>query len=375
MFSRVGVRGHYLILPLVHCPTSTRKSIPFFVPMKFTLTINQKIIVEQKHDIDIIDAAILETIFNMEGSRGILKLVHNNVDFYWMAHKKLCDELPILRMKKDSMYRRIKKLIEKNYIQPHPQNKELRATYYRTTELTESLFSDIGNKSDISDKNPNGIGNSSDRVSDENPKDNNTKDNNTKDNRAKTKFVAPTLEEVLNYCQEKGVHSDFAQNFIDYNENRDWKLNNRQKMKSWKLTFNTAIRQDWNKKYLKSNTPPTKNLVQAYQAHLQKYLNDKQRKSMNGKIQAYLSKAGEKAVQAEIRTFKANFAPTINPTFTEALIFDFCYGSISQLSGSGTTPEKAMSKFRQFYQNLSEYKQNKNDLRTDYKNYLIRKHG
>lgn len=122
-------------------------------------------------------------------------------------------------------------------------------------------------------------------------------------------------------------------------------------------------------------TPTTKNLVQAYQAHLQKYLNDKQRKSMNGKIQAYLSKAGEKAVQAEIRTFKANFAPTINPTFTEALIFDFCYGSISQLSGSGTTPEKAMSKFRQFYQNLSKYKQNKNDLRTDYKNYLIRKHG
>ena len=158
--------------------------------MKWTLTINQKIIVEQKHDIDIIDAAILETMKNMQGSggNGIRKIVHNHIDYYWMAHQKLCDELPILRIKKDTMYRRIKKLIEKKYIVPHPENKAMRATYYRVTKLTDSLFSgNIGNKSDISennpiatDENPKPIGKQSENISDESPKDNITIDTNTK---------------------------------------------------------------------------------------------------------------------------------------------------------------------------------------------------
>ncbi len=144
--------------------------------MKYTLTVNQKIVIDGGHNIDISDSAILETMRAMQGATGIVKIIHNNIDFYWMAHQKLCDELPILRIKKDSMYRRIKKLIDKGYVNQHPQNKALKATYYRITKRTESIFYDFAS---TSEKNPIRIGNKSEVTSDENPKDKNTIDNNT----------------------------------------------------------------------------------------------------------------------------------------------------------------------------------------------------
>ena len=118
------------------------------------------------------------------------------------------------------MYRRIKSLVRKKYIEPHPGNKKLRTTYYRTTVLTESLFSNIGKKSDISEINPKHIGNKSDtsennpkyigkksvRVSDENPKDNNTINNTTINNNGKKllpKFSFDSFWNKYNYKKNK----------------------------------------------------------------------------------------------------------------------------------------------------------------------------
>lgn len=62
------------------------------------------------------------------------------------------------------------------------------------------------------------------------------------------KFVPPTLQEVRDYCKEQNVKLSFAEEFIDYNTNRDWKVG-KNKMKDWKAAFRTSMRKDWNQKY------------------------------------------------------------------------------------------------------------------------------
>lgn len=48
-----------------------------------------------------------------------------------------------------------------------------------------------------------------------------------------SRFIAPTLEEVSAYCQERGNGINAAQ-FIDYYAARGWELKQGQKMKDWK---------------------------------------------------------------------------------------------------------------------------------------------
>ena len=81
----------------------------------------------------------------------------------------------------------------------------MRTTYYRVTQLTESIFRDTGNKSDISETNPKGIGKQSVPVSDESPKDNNTIDNNKEDSNESTPPLSEMeiFKEVLRYLTEK----------------------------------------------------------------------------------------------------------------------------------------------------------------------------
>lgn len=57
----------------------------------------------------------------------------------------------------------------------------------------------------------------------------------------KKKFQKPTIEEIQQYCLEKGYNID-AQYFIDYYESNGWKIG-RNAMKDWKATVRT-----WNQR-------------------------------------------------------------------------------------------------------------------------------
>ena len=52
--------------------------------------------------------------------------------------------------------------------------------------------------------------------------------------RARKNFIAPNIDEVTSYFQEKGFKSDPVQ-FWTYWENHDWVLNGGRKMKDWQL--------------------------------------------------------------------------------------------------------------------------------------------
>lgn len=71
---------------------------------------------------------------------------------------------------------------------------------------------------------------------------NNIGDNNTPKSEKKERFKAPTVEEVQEYCTERGNNID-AQHFIDYYSARGWMLG-KNHIKDWKACIRTWERND-----------------------------------------------------------------------------------------------------------------------------------
>ena len=59
---------------------------------------------------------------------------------------------------------------------------------------------------------------------------------------ARKRFTAPTVQEVTNYCRDKGYSID-AERFVDYYESVGWKVGKNQ-MKDWKAAVRTWQRKE-----------------------------------------------------------------------------------------------------------------------------------
>lgn len=73
-------------------------------------------------------------------------------------------------------------------------------------------------------------------------------------------FTPPTVEQVKEYCKEKGYEEFNCQNFIDFNEARGWMLG-KNKIKDWKATVRTARN---NAKSYKDKNAPVVKLMEGF---------------------------------------------------------------------------------------------------------------
>ena len=71
------------------------------------------------------------------------------------------------------------------------------------------------------------------------------------------RFTPPTIDEIRQYCTERGNGID-PEYFFTYYENRDWKLSNGRKMKDWKLAVVTWEKNGFSKT---RSAPPVKTVV------------------------------------------------------------------------------------------------------------------
>lgn len=69
--------------------------------------------------------------------------------------------------------------------------------------------------------------------------DKNSIDKNNRESKKTTRFIPPTLEEVTEYCNEKG-YTISPQQFIDFYESKGW-LVGKNKMKDWKAAVRTWV--------------------------------------------------------------------------------------------------------------------------------------
>ncbi|HDL1700089.1 TPA: hypothetical protein PWX07_002284, partial [Mannheimia haemolytica] len=167
--------------------------------MRFTSTINNVRLVEW--EINITQGALVDLI--NQASSWAKAVVIDGITYYWMSFSKVCEELPAVFSKEDTVYRQYKVLKEKGIIDHFKMDGK---DYVRLTEkgCEWNKFEPIRE----SEKNPS-IGNNSEQTrknfresSEKNPTDNNT---NYKNNNDHTTPLNPPAGEpapaevVLNY--------------------------------------------------------------------------------------------------------------------------------------------------------------------------------
>ena len=171
--------------------------------MKFSIYINQLSIIENGLDIDIIEASILNFIIEFSKSEAIQKIEENGVVYFWISYEKVCSELPILKLKKDSVYRRIKKLCEVGLLEQYGKGKELGKSFFALTKECEKLnFTDIGKLSEGSEIKPNDIGKKSEAVRKKIRSTSDEKPNNKKTN---IKKPVQEIKEEVSLSGESGL--------------------------------------------------------------------------------------------------------------------------------------------------------------------------
>lgn len=100
--------------------------------MKFTVEgFNQKKLVD--FNLDIVDAAILRYFIDFKDSGSMVSKLDNEKQYYWVKYEGIIEALPILKLNKaDSVYRRLKKMVEQNILESITVKHGGVFSYYKT---------------------------------------------------------------------------------------------------------------------------------------------------------------------------------------------------------------------------------------------------
>jgi hypothetical protein len=107
--------------------------------MKWNININQFAIVQLGLDIDIIDAAIIDQCVDFSHNPDCERITYNGETYYWFAYSNTLSQIPLLKIKKDAVYRRMKKLADLGLFKPHPNNQERGMAFFAITPLCSKL--------------------------------------------------------------------------------------------------------------------------------------------------------------------------------------------------------------------------------------------
>lgn len=215
--------------------------------MKYTLNINQKIIIESGLKLDLQDACIIDFLYAFSLSPKIEKKLLDNKVYCWFKYSHITENLPLLNMKKDSVYRRIKDMTVLGLMEPHPDNQILGKSFFHLTDKLIGLYF----KFDPTDENPYPSVSKSVPPTDINPNNKNINNNNNSLHKSKEsdlpfseedlkrkrkKFIPPTLQEVQLIIKDKKR----AQKFINHYQGNGW-IVGRVKMVDWQATANNWV--------------------------------------------------------------------------------------------------------------------------------------
>ncbi len=216
--------------------------------MKYTiLGLDQQALID--HEIKIQDAAIIKKIAEIFTYSKTYTVMHEDEVYYWIKVDAIIEDYPVLGLKKQSLIKRLKALVDKGIFKKHIKNTPNGIfSYYRGTEILDSILNTShlderlsGNYEHLSGDSKR-IGGNYERLSisslDSSFIDNPlyTKERETPP--PKKKFSPPTLEDVKAHMKEKiptdnGFEEEQAVLFISYYESNGWKVGNN-KMVNWK---------------------------------------------------------------------------------------------------------------------------------------------
>lgn len=218
--------------------------------MQYTININQKYIIDSNLDVDFSDSAILYVCILYAPFCN--KIEYEGKTFYWFDHNKILEEIPLLRLKKDSVYRRMKKLCDLGLISQHPNNEKMGKSFYAINEEALGFISDsssrkntLGFSSKVSDSNPTTLGFSSiknETPSEKEPTNHITSiiNHNTNNQKAELeKFCNDVIENFISVTGKKIKLNDHRKKLILARKKEGYGLEDfkeviRKKNKEWK---------------------------------------------------------------------------------------------------------------------------------------------
>ena len=109
--------------------------------MKRTILINQQAVIEAGLDLDFIDLIIFDYIKDFAHSEKIVKMQLFDGIYFWVSHKKIMEDLPLLGIKtKAGIVNRIEKLINAGVLIRAQESVELGKSMYRFGPAYEALI-------------------------------------------------------------------------------------------------------------------------------------------------------------------------------------------------------------------------------------------
>ena len=96
----------------------------FLYPMKFSININQKAVVDNGLDLNLIDLAVFDVVATFSHTEECQKTLYKGKVYYWISWKIIKQQLPLVRLNnRQSVYNRMKKLIQAEVLEIYPNNK------------------------------------------------------------------------------------------------------------------------------------------------------------------------------------------------------------------------------------------------------------
>jgi hypothetical protein len=99
--------------------------------MKFLILVNQKAVIENALDLDIIDCAIFDCVKDFAHSPKCRKFMEGEKIYYWFSYTLIKDQLPILKgQSKKSIQRRLDNLVNAKILERHPENQKNAQSFF-----------------------------------------------------------------------------------------------------------------------------------------------------------------------------------------------------------------------------------------------------
>ena len=109
--------------------------------MQYSININQRAVIENGLDLDLLDMAVFDFIVKFSHSENCIKISAGGAVYYMISHALIIEQLPMLRIKtSNGILNRINHLIDAGLLERHPNFASLKKPFYKFGRNYDKMF-------------------------------------------------------------------------------------------------------------------------------------------------------------------------------------------------------------------------------------------
>lgn len=240
------------------------------------------------------DLLILRWFVDFAGTDKMVKRIIEDKEYYWIKYEGVLEDLPILSITKDTLYRRLKSLVEKEVLEHLTVKEGGTYSFYRLGKNYLTLIAD--NSIQLSEKNPTGYGKKSERGTEKNPyqKTNLLNNKSTKDKENVEQSSTIPYSDIINYLNKK-AGTDFRSTSKDNQKHISARWNEGYKLEDFFLVIDIKVSEWKNDTKMYPYLRPSTLFGTKFESYLQQAVRCKN----GGQPKKYKDEAISKPVEGE----------------------------------------------------------------------------